>query len=525
MQQRKKSIVFLFLFLAIGLLGLFVTIFHNYKFMSVFLQKVAPDRDSIMQIEDYWAETKLQPNILLSIVQNEKCQISERYFLACANAVTKMQQRQMQKDFSYEKKSLLEWKKNYLLKSSYDFEQAIKNILQKSSTQNQTYLVASGVNGFLSILKDPHTYILPLKYFNEVVAQSNQNLSLGFNLSEGPQGIFVKKVFQKSSADQAGIKKGDVLISIDDKNISQLNLTEISSIFRQKIKNDFVLLMRRQSTYKRIYLIRSKKSQIDSIHLALLEKNKNIAVLTIDKFAKNTCEQVKDIILKNKRGLGGLILDLRDNPGGQMDEASCIAGLFLNPKELVFELKYLDSKKENEKYLNKASAKVYSGPLAVLVNKDSASAAELVAGALQDYQRAIILGQKTFGKGSFQEGEVWSQNSRIVLFETKGFYYLPSGETPQLNGITPNIQLAATEDYGLREKDQFTFPLEPLPSQIRFDYIARAFKNPPWSNCVGRYEKNVATLESVTESTDYAGNILSCMGQKFVGSQSGISQF
>jgi carboxyl-terminal processing protease len=101
----------------------------------------------------------------------------------------------------------------------------------------------------------------------------------------------------------------------------------------------------------------------------------------------------------------------------------------------------------------------YRGPMAVLINSGSASAAEIVAGALQDYKRAMLVGERTFGKGSFQEGEIWSKNDKIAIFETKGFYYLPSGQTPQMRGLEPDVNVAFKDRFALREEDQFLNPL------------------------------------------------------------------
>ncbi|RYZ76337.1 MAG: hypothetical protein EOP06_31420, partial [Proteobacteria bacterium] len=106
-------------------------------------------------------------------------------------------------------------------------------------------------------------------------------------------------------------------------------------------------------------------------------------------------------------------------------------------------------------------AQAYAGSMAVLVNSGSASAAEIVAGALQHYKRALLVGERTFGKGSFQEGELWSKNHRIALFETKGFYYLPSGQTPQMVGLEPDVRVEFKDQFALREQDQFVNPLVP----------------------------------------------------------------
>ena len=133
------------------------------------------------------------------------------------------------------------------------------------------------------------------------------------------------------------------------------------------------------------------------------------------------------------QSITGLILDLRDNPGGLLSEASCMAGLFMGENKKIYSIKYFDVSKESEDVYSQKE-QVYSGPLLVLVNSVSASASELLAGAVQEYRRAIVVGSITFVKGTFQEIEPWNDSKKIGLFKTQGFYLLPSGESPQFYG-------------------------------------------------------------------------------------------
>jgi carboxyl-terminal processing protease len=130
-----------------------------------------------------------------------------------------------------------------------------------------------------------------------------------------------------------------------------------------------------------------------------------------------------------------------------------MVGLFVGPKKKAFELKYFDRTMTTEIYAARKK-KVFSGSLAVLVNSGSASSSEILAGALQDFGRAVLVGETTFGKGTFQEGEVWEKNSRIVFFQTKGLFYLPLGRTPQAHGITPDVEIASVGE-SRRERDLY----------------------------------------------------------------------
>jgi carboxyl-terminal processing protease len=162
-----------------------------------------------------------------------------------------------------------------------------------------------------------------------------------------------------------------------------------------------------------------------------------------------------------------VIIDLRDNSGGSLEEASCFLGIFLKPNEKTYEVHYLDNEKPPESFYAKGP-QLYDGPLGVLINAGTASAAELVAGSLRISQGAVLMGQRTFGKGSFQEGEIWKSHKKIAAFRTQGFYYLSDKTSPQLVGISPQIELPTIPELVLgvsnienfREEDSYYHPLK-----------------------------------------------------------------
>jgi carboxyl-terminal processing protease len=187
-------------------------------------------------------------------------------------------------------------------------------------------------------------------------------------------------------------------------------------------------------------------------------------LLTIHKFSKDTCVLARQhVIGLMEQNIQGMLLDLRDNPGGQVEEAACVANLFLPRGTFLFETRYLEITRTSDRYVAEKDL-LYKGPLAVLINSGSASASEIVAGVLRDQNRAKLVGERSYGKGSFQDGKIWGPNPKIALFETEGLYYFPSGWTPQLVGLQPDVQVNFNLAENVREEDLFLNPLVPVDS-------------------------------------------------------------
>ncbi|WP_413289829.1 S41 family peptidase [Bdellovibrio sp. HCB337] len=428
--------------------------------------------------EEYWAETGLSSQALEELLQEGSCESSERYFYACVNAIQSASQKfgfdltvqgqlvpsskSASQTFT-EKEILAPWKA-YLSSQkqipTLPFLAIWKNLSAKIKSEQQSYAVGLGMNGFLSVFRDPHTYLLPANMYTEVVAKANpKSLSIGVVVGRDDQHYFVKKVIENSSAYLAGIKKGDVILSVNDKKADGLTAQELGEMLRGEAGSILEIEIRRHSETKEIRIVRSEQT-LPTVSTQMLEGITPVGVLTINKFAINACQEVRTgLSALRRQGIRGLLLDLRDNPGGQMEEATCITGLFVGPGKKVFDIKNLALDMEDESSFTTEEAE-YTGPIAVLINAGSASAAEIVAGALQDYKRATLVGERTFGKGSFQEGELWAKNDKIAIFETKGFYYLPSGRSPQMTGLMPDVRVTFKDRFALREEDQFWNPLQ-----------------------------------------------------------------
>lgn len=429
--------------------------------------------------EEYWADTGLSTQVLEELLQESSCQSSERYFFACVNAVQSVAQRYgfdltteaqlvpLSKAAGQnitEKEILAPWKAFLSSQGkipAFPFLKIWNELVEEHLNKKQvSYAVGLGMNGFLSVFRDPHTYLLPAKMYNEVISKANhKSLSIGIVIGRDDTSYFVKKVIENSSSFLAGLRRGDSLLSVNGKKAALLTPAELGEELRGEEGSRLSVTIRRNQEIKKIHIVRTQQT-LPTVSSQMLDGIKPIGVLTINKFAVGTCQQVKKSLVDLKQKYArGLLLDLRDNPGGQMEEAACVVSLFVGPGKKVYDIKPLSFTEENETSYS-TEEQLYDGPMAVLINSGSASASEIVAGALQDYKRALLVGERTFGKGSFQEGELWTKNDKIAIFETKGFYYLPSGKTPQMVGLEPDVQVNFKDRFALREADQFWNPLQ-----------------------------------------------------------------
>ncbi len=430
------------------------------------------------KIDNYWSETDLTSQHLSDLISNTNCHSSEKYFLACVNSLLEVLPKYHMVlsaasgqlsvthfasvyDGKAEKVNLQPFinmyqsQKNQLL----NFDSLWETVLQaETSDDGRSYVIGTGINGFLSVYKDPHTYILPTKYFDEVANKlERSNLFVGVSFEKNKGAIFVRKVFKNSDAEASGLKQWDELLELNGTDSRFLNLADLSFQLKNPQTKVFSLKVKRASQVLELKINRSFRI----LNYVNAEKElglRNYSVITLSKFAHGVCAEVtKQIKSLSDEAVAGMILDLRDNPGGELNEAACLAGLFIGMNKKIYSVKYFDPLKSDEVVLTSGSL-LFTGPLVVLVNSSSASAAELLTGALQEYNRAIVVGEKTFGKGTFQEPETWSKNEKISLFRTQGFYLLPSGTSTQLTGVYPDFE-ESEQHVQMREETNFYNPI------------------------------------------------------------------
>ena len=302
---------------------------------------------------------------------------------------------------------------------------------------NQADVMDSAINGVLQSL-DPYSAYMNPKIFKESqIETSGEFGGLGIEVSMEAGVVKVIAPIDGTPASKAGIKAGDYIIRINGEQVQGKTLMEAVNLMRGPEGTSIELTVRRKSLRKaKIFKITREIIEIESV-ISKIVDNK-VGYLRLRAFNENSSNQLKKEISKiekNKK-LVGYILDLRNNPGGLLSQAITISDFFLDDGEIVSTRGR--KKRENKKFFAKKGDKINGKPLIVLINRGSASASEIVAGALQDQKRAILLGETTFGKGSVQSIIPLKNKGAIRLTISK--YYLPSGKSISEVGVVPDIK-------------------------------------------------------------------------------------
>jgi len=303
-------------------------------------------------------------------------------------------------------------------------------------------LLTNAIRGMLSGL-DPHSSYLDLEEFKELTVGTKGEFG-GLGIVVGMENGFVKVIspIDDTPAQRAGIQAGDFIIRLDEKPVKGMALDDAVKLMRGKPGEPIELLISRDGVDKpfKVKLIRDK-IRVKSIKHRVLEPG--YGYVRITQFQQRTGEDLLkalDAIKKKSKKIGfkGLVLDLRNNPGGLLDAAVAVSDAFLTEGVIVsVRGRHLDSQ---HSFQATPIDRINGVPLVVLVNGGSASASEIVAGALQDHKRAVIMGNQTFGKGSVQSIVKLGNNTALKM--TTARYYTPNDRTIQAKGITPDIKLS-----------------------------------------------------------------------------------
>ena len=313
---------------------------------------------------------------------------------------------------------------------------------------NQSESMDSAINGLLQSL-DPYSAYMSPEIFNEMQTETSGEFGgLGIEVSMESGVVKVISPIDDTPASRAGIKAGDYIVKINDIQVQGKSLSEAVDLMRGPVGSGIELTIRRRGEKKALtFNIVREVIQIKSVKADLLEKN--IGYIRLTSFNENSGKQIKKEINKfeENNNVKAYILDLRNNPGGLLSQAIKISDFFLNDGEIVSTKSRKSS--ENRKWFSKKGDLTNGKTIVVLINYGSASASEIVAGALKDHKRAILLGENSYGKGSVQSIIPLKNDGAIRLTVAK--YYLPSGKSISEVGVSPDIEVdEETDDFRIK---------------------------------------------------------------------------
>ena len=308
---------------------------------------------------------------------------------------------------------------------------------------NQSKAMDAAINGVLQSLDPYSAYMSPEMFYNMQVETTGEFGGLGIEVGMEAGVVKVISPIDNTPASRAGIKAGDYIVKINEIQVQGKSLTEAVELMRGPVGTDIEITVRRVGKKKAIiFNITREIIEIESVKSKILDDK--IGYLRLTSFNENSSEQIKNKIkeIKKDKKIKGYILDLRNNPGGLLSQAIRISDFFLDYGEIVSTKSRKSS--ENRKWFSKKGDLIDGKTLIVLINYGSASASEIVAGALKEHKRAILIGKNSYGKGSVQSIIPLKNNGAIRLTISK--YYLPSGKSISEVGIAPDIEIEESSD-------------------------------------------------------------------------------
>ena len=303
---------------------------------------------------------------------------------------------------------------------------------------NQSESMDAAINGLLQSL-DPYSSYMSPKIFEEMQTETSGEFGgLGIEVSMEAGVVKVISPIDDTPASRAGLKAGDYIVKINDVQVQGKSLSEAVDLMRGPVGSGIELTVRRRGERKALtFNIIREVIQVQSVKSEIIDEN--IGYIRLTSFNDNSSDQIEKQIkkLKKDKNLNSFILDLRNNPGGLLSQAIKISDFFLENGEIVSTKSR--KKSENRKWFAKKGDITDGKTLLVLINYGSASASEIVAGALKDHKRAIIVGENSFGKGSVQS--IIPLKNRGAIRLTVAKYYLPSGKSISEVGVRPDIEV------------------------------------------------------------------------------------
>ena len=357
--------------------------------------------------------------------------------------------------------------KNELYEKIDLFGEVLENIKKEYVDEvDQSEMMESAINGVLQSL-DPYSAYMSPELFKEMQTDTRGEFG-GLGIEIGMEAGVVKVIspIDDTPAAKAGIKAGDYIVKIGKEQVQGKSLLEAVKLMRGPVGTSINLTVRRKNVKKPLeFKIVRKIIEVQSVSSETLGKNKNLGYIRLKSFNENSDKQFLKTVKKFEKDMKikGYLLDLRNNPGGLLNQAINITDFFLNDGEIVSTKGRKIS--ETRKFFARRGDEIGGKPIVVLINNGSASASEIFAGALKDHKRAIILGENSYGKGSVQSIIPLKNGGGMRLTISK--YYLPSGKSISEVGVTPDIYVEEdNSDFQINsEKDnQLNYAIRLLTS-------------------------------------------------------------
>ena len=350
--------------------------------------------------------------------------------------------------------------------SIYDKIDLFGEVLDKINNEyvdevNQSDAMDAAINGVLQSL-DPYSAYMSPESFIEMETETSGKFG-GLGIEVGMEFGVVKVItpMDGSPAEREGVKAGDYIVKINETQVQGKTLLEAVELMRGPVGSSLEITVRRKGVKKAlVFEIEREIIAVKSVKSQIIDEN--VGYIRLTSFNENSSKQIKDKIKNFKRNkINKYVLDLRNNPGGLLSQAVKISDFFLNNGEIVSTKSRKSS--ENRKYFAKKGDIINGETLIVLINYGSASASEIVAGALKEHKRAIVIGENSYGKGSVQSIIPLKNKGAIRLTISK--YYLPSGKSISGTGIVPDIEvLESSDDFRINTKtdNQLDFAIKLL---------------------------------------------------------------
>ena len=350
--------------------------------------------------------------------------------------------------------------------SIYDKIDLFGEVLDKINNEyvdevNQSDAMDAAINGVLQSL-DPYSAYMSPESFIEMETETSGKFG-GLGIEVGMEFGVVKVItpMDGSPAEREGVKAGDYIVKINETQVQGKTLLEAVELMRGPVGSSLEITVRRKGVKKAlVFEIVREIIEVKSVKSKIIDEN--VGYIRLTSFNENSSKQIRDKIKNFKKNkINKYVLDLRNNPGGLLSQAVKISDFFLNNGEIVSTKSRKSS--ENRKYFAKKGDIINGETLIVLINYGSASASEIVAGALKEHKRAIVIGENSYGKGSVQSIIPLKNKGAIRLTISK--YYLPSGKSISGTGIVPDIEvLESSDDFRIDTKtdNQLDFAIKLL---------------------------------------------------------------